>query len=159
LFYCEPKIKPIMKKKSLFLLCFLCFIFLFSSFNNKGANDIEFKNSMLVGTWQFSKVGVVENGNEILEKWEGTPECDTEHMIFKADKTGATVEYDEWNGECEEVKVPFEWSLSGGVLKFGSEADFSEVDVIELTERVLKIYEEDEWRGERIVSVLVFTKI
>lgn len=148
-----------MKKNSYSLLFFLVVIFIFSSFKTSGIDDNDLQSSSLVGTWQFSKVGVVENGRELLESWDGIPECKTEHIIFKADQTGASVEYDEWDGDCEELKTPFEWSLTGEMLKFGSQGDFSEVQVVELTGRVLKIYEEDQWNGETVVSVLLFTRI
>lgn len=149
-----------MKKFSVLLLSVLFVSFSFTSCSsddddNGGSGDVT-----LVGTWQFSKEGMVVDGTEQLEDWEHwAPECGLDHIVFNANNTGVAVDYDIWDDECEEWEEPFEWSLEGGVLTLEDGFETVELEVVELSASTLKVYEEMEWGGETIVYVTVLTKI
>lgn len=125
------------------------------------SNDDDEKNfdsANLVGTWQATHTeGWEQEVGAAKETWNNAWADKGAHMILpsgftlKNDGTGI----EEW---ALERPISITWKLDGKTLILTDEYDFSNVNVVELTEKTLVLEEEFEYKGNKGYEKVTYTR-
>ena len=107
-------------------------------------------SASLEGKWEFSKDGVVLNGQEVFMDYEHTPGCLKDFTVFHANNQIKDYYYQ--YEDCEEVIDTGVWARSGDALTLTYPDDTVNATITELNATTLKLRFVDE--GVTYIAVL-----
>lgn len=109
----------------------------------------------LNGRWFYAKEGVSAMGIESLNDWNHEPGCIKDNVEFAANGVFNETYYYE---DCDEDKDTGTWSTTGNKLTVSSGGSSSVVEIVELTENILKIRQAQSVGDNTIYDVQVYTR-
>ena len=142
--------KNALKLTALFLLVTLSFTSCNKSDDNGGGTS-----GNIVAKWNFSKIGSIINGQEVLTDYPNEAGCAKDNTQFKADGTEVSTQY---NSSCVASTSSGTYTKSGDTLTVTEGGDTTTATILQLDDTTLKIKETETSGGTTTTYIVVFTK-